>query len=238
MDLSRYKKPALQFSGGKDSLACLYLLRAHLDDLTVYWVNAGDGCPETLAVIDQVRPLIPHFVEINTDVQGWRRENGLPSDVVPANGTLLGLAYGMGETRICGRFDCCYQNLMRPMHERMLADSVDAVIRGTKQSDTGTIPAEGKTEFYDVLLPLRDWTHAEVFRYLEHVSAPVNPIYEHFKSMSAPECFGCTAWWGDGKAEYLKARHPAEYQEHRIKLESIARSVAPHLRDFELEMGS
>lgn len=238
MDLARYRNPALQFSGGKDSLACLYLLRTQLERVTVYWLNAGDGCPETLAVIAQVRRWIPRFVEIKSDVRAWRAQNGLPSDLVPANGHALGLAYGMGDTRICGRFECCFQNLMRPMHERMVADKVDAVIRGTKLSDTGQLPAEGKTEFYDILLPLRDWTHEEVFTYLDQMGAPVNPIYEHFKGLSAPECMGCTAWWGDGKAEYLRARHPQAYQEHCVKLAAIARAVTPHLRDFELEMGS
>lgn len=238
MDLSRYRNPALQCSFGKDSLACLYMLADQLERITVYWVNTGDGCPETLDIVQAVRPMIPKFVEIRTDVHAWRAENGLPSDVVPANGTLLGLAYGMGKTRIACRFDCCIQNLMKPMHDRMLADGVDAVIRGTKLSDTGKVPAEGPTGFYDVLLPLRDWTHDEVFTYLRQVGAPINPIYQHFKSISAPECFGCTAWWGDGKAEYLKARHPGAYKEYQLKLQRIAESVTPHARDFAMEMGS
>jgi len=31
----------LQLSGGKDSLACLYLLKPKWDDLIVAWVNTG-----------------------------------------------------------------------------------------------------------------------------------------------------------------------------------------------------
>lgn len=236
IDLSKYRNPALHFSGGKDSLACLYLLRDDLYRITVYWVNAGDGCPETLDVIAQVRPFIPHFVEIRTDVRAWRDANGIPSDLVPANGHAIALMYGMGAQKICGRFDCCAANLMMPMHERMLQDGVDVVIRGTKMADTGQVPVEGATGFYDVLLPLREWTHADVFDYLRQVGAPVNPIYEHFKDLSAPECFDCTAWWGDGKAEYLKARHPKAFGEYRVKLQAIAKAVSAHIGAFNEEM--
>lgn len=237
IDLSRYRNPALHFSGGKDSLACLYLLRDQLDRVTVYWVNAGDGCPETLALIEKVRASIPRFVEVRTDVKQWREVNGLPSDLVPASAHSIGVAYGLAKQKLSCRFDCCYANLMLPMHERMLADDVDAVIRGTKVADTGKLPAEGATEFYDVLLPLRDWSHQDVFDYLASVKAPFNPIYSHFKSLSAPECFGCTAWWGDGKADYLRARHPAAYVETRIKLADISRMVRAHLQELDTELG-
>lgn len=235
-DLRRFKRPALQFSGGKDSLACLYLLRDQLDRITVYWLNAGDGCPETLAVIDQVRAWIPHFVEVRSDVRAWRAEHGMPVDLVPASAHLLGVAYGMAEQRLSNRFDCCAANLMRPMHERMLADGVDAVIRGTKLSDTGTLPAEGLTPFYEIVLPLRGWTHEQVFAYLREVGAPLNPIYEHFKGISAPECFGCTAWWDDGKAAYLRARHPQQLREYQLALVDLKHELQRHLRHLQTEI--
>lgn len=238
MDIRSYRNPALHFSGGKDSLACLYLLRDHLNHLTVYWVNPGDGCPETFAVVAAVRPWIPHFVEIHSNVTEWRDQHGYPSDLVPANAHEIGVAYGMSPVRLSNRFDCCYANLMKPMHDRMLADGVDAVIRGTKRADTGTVPVEGKTEFYDVLLPLRDWSHEDVFQYLTAVGAPVNPIYEHFTDISAPECMGCTAWWGDGKARYLRARHPQAYQEHRIRLQNIQGLMRKHLAELDTELRS
>lgn len=237
IDLTQYQRPALQFSGGKDSLACLFLLRGQLDRITVYWVNTQDGCPETLAIVDQVRPWVPNFVEVTTDAKAWRSENGDPSDLVPASGHLLGQAYGLGALPLTNRFDCCYANLMLPMHARMVADGVDAVIRGTKLADTGKIPHEGPTGFYDVLLPIKDWTHAQVFAYLESVGAPRNPIYDHFTSISAPECMTCTAWWDDGKAAYFKARHPQRLGEYRVQLTRIKESLRSHLNDLEFEIG-
>jgi phosphoadenosine phosphosulfate reductase len=236
IDLTGYRRPALQFSGGKDSLACLYLLKDQLDAITVYWLNTGDGCPETRAVIDAVRDWIPHFVEITTDVRGWRETNGHPSDLVPAKAHAVGMAYGLCDFKLTTRMDCCWHNLMLPMHQRMVEDGVDLVIRGTKKADTGTVPAEGKTDFYDVLLPVVDWTHDQVFDYLDACAAPKNAIYEHFRGISAPECFGCTAWWDDGKAEYLRHLHPEFLPTYQNNLRRIAGALASHLSDLHREL--
>lgn len=237
IDLSAFKNPALHFSGGKDSLACLYLLKDQLDQLTVYWCNTGDPCPETEAVIDEVRAWIPNFVEINADVHQWKVVNGDPVDLVPSRSHFLGVAYGMSNVRLSNRFDCCFANLMLPMHQRMLADGVDCVIRGTKLCDTGTVPAEGPDDYYTILLPIKDWTHADVFAYLKEVGAPANAIYDHFTAVSAPECLNCTAWWDDNKAEYLRNRHPQTYNSYKSKLRIILSVVDTHLADIRHELG-
>lgn len=237
MDLSKYTRVALQFSGGKDSLALLYLLRGVLDRLTVYHTNTGDQCPETAAVVSQVRQWVPNFVEIRSDVRRWRAENGDPTDLLPASAHTLGVAYGMSSQRLTCRFDCCFNNLMRPMHERMIADGVDAVIRGTKLCDTGRVPAEGATGFYDVLLPLKHWSHQDVFDYLRSVGAPENPIYDTFAGISAPECFSCTAWWDDGKAAYYKALHPEYLPVYRTNLLRIAQNLQEHVAHLHAELG-
>jgi phosphoadenosine phosphosulfate reductase len=236
-DFSSFKNPALHFSGGKDSLACLYLLLEQLNDITVYWCNTGDGCPETLEVVDEVRRWIPNFIEVKSDVVGWRDTHGWPSDLVPAKSHFLGVAYGMCNTKLTNRFDCCYYNLMLPMHERMIADGVDCVIRGTKLCDTGTVPAEGETPHYTVVLPIKDWSHQDVFGYLESVGAPQNAIYNHFKGISAPECLHCTAWWDDNKAAYLRENHPQVLVDYRGRLRDIKTVVDTHLDDLIHELG-
>jgi len=236
IDITKYRRPALHFSGGKDSLACLYLARPQLDRITVYWVNPGDPCKETLSVVDSVRAWVPNFVELSTDAIAWRSANGDPSDLVPASGHELGVAYSLGARRVSSRFDCCFANLMRPMHERMLQDGVDAVIRGTKTADTGRVPAVGHTKYYDILLPIAHWTHEDVFRYLQDVGAPRNGIYDYAKGASAPECATCTAWWDDHKSAWLKATDPAKYVVYRDKLKGIRVEVVRHLADLDSEL--
>ena len=236
MDLSRFSNPALLFSGGKDSLALLYLLRDQLEHLTVYHLDTGDLCPETRAVVAEVRQWIPHFVEVQTDSRKWREANGMPTDLLPTSSEFLGVAYGMSATRMTSRFQCCWANIMKPMHDQLYADGVDCVIRGTKTADTGKVPFEGQGPDYYVMLPIRDWSHEKVFEFLKSVGAPVNPIYENFRATSAPECLTCTAWWDDGKGAYLKSRHPAEHAVYRANLLTIKKSLQSHLADLEREL--
>lgn len=230
------ERTALHFSGGKDSLACLYILRPLLHELLVYHMDTGDRCPETAAVVETVRQWVPNFIEVHSNALAWRAQFGDPTDLMPARAHALGVAYGMSEQRLTCRFDCCFQNLMRPMHERMLADGIQAVIRGTKLCDTGKVPADGKTEFYDVLLPIKNWSHQDVFDYLKSVGAPENPIYAHFKSISAPECFTCTAWWDDNKAAYYKALHPQQLTVYRSNLLRHAQIIQSHIADLDTEL--
>lgn len=231
------KRSALQFSGGKDSLACLYLLKPWvLAGLPVYWTHTGDTIPETLEVIEQVRAWIPDFRVIQADVLQWKAKHGIPSDVTTAQASWIGQQYGMTEAKLVGRFDCCWHNLMQPMHQRMLDDGIELVIRGTKLADTGRVPANGATEHYDVLLPLVNWSHDQVFAYLEEVGAPKSAVYEHFKAISAPECLHCSAWWDDGKAQYLKQLHPGEVNQYRVSLQSIRAELAKRMQELDNEL--
>lgn len=231
------RRAALQFSGGKDSLACLYLLKPWvMAGLPVYWTHTGDTIPETLAVVERVRQWVPDFRVIEADVLAWKRAHGTPSDVTTAHATWMGQQYAMTDTQLVGRFDCCWHNLMKPMHDRMLADGVDLVIRGTKLADTGKVPANGATEHYDVLLPLLNWSHAQVFDYLNEVDAPISPVYQHFKAISAPECLHCSAWWDDGKAQYLKQLHPEKVQQYQVSLQQIRAELSKRLQELDSEL--
>jgi 3'-phosphoadenosine 5'-phosphosulfate sulfotransferase (PAPS reductase)/FAD synthetase len=81
--IGRHAKPILQFSGGADSLACLWLLREHWPRLTVVWVNTGDCFPETSELMRKVRELVPHFHEVRSDQPAQIRRWGYPVDVLP-----------------------------------------------------------------------------------------------------------------------------------------------------------
>lgn len=231
------RRAALQFSGGKDSMACLALLEPYVQrGLPVYWAHTGDTIPETLEVVEQVRTAVPDFRVVQADVMAWKRQHGIPSDVTTAQSSEMGAHYAMSETRLAGRFDCCWANLMQPMHERMLADGIDLVIRGTKLADTGRVPASGITGQYEVWLPLLHWSHEEVFDLCARMAMPRNAVYDHFKSISAPECLHCSAWWDDGKAAYLKARHPDKVGQYAASLQEIRAELARRVAELESEL--
>jgi 3'-phosphoadenosine 5'-phosphosulfate sulfotransferase (PAPS reductase)/FAD synthetase len=226
---------ALQFSGGKDSLAVAHLLRPHWDRLTFYHVDTGDLLPEVREIVDQVEAMVPVFHRIETNSADWMTRFGLPSDLVPTTCTPAGVAIGAGGRRIVDRFDCCASNIMAPMHARMLADGVTLVIRGTKRADFARMPAEsGPTGGgYDLWLPLQEWSHADVFAYLREVGAPICRVYDD--KVNAPECATCPAWWSEGRNGYLKAHHPNLHATYRQKLATVASEVAPLWAALEAE---
>ena len=231
------RKAALQFSGGKDSLACLHLLRPWVEaGLPVYWTCTGDTIPETLAVVDAVRAWVPDFREIHADVLVWKQIHGLPSDVVTAQSTWIGQVYGMTDTKLVGRFDCCQANLMQPMHDRMLADGIEVVIRGTKLADTGKVPQAAPGDPYELLMPLLNWSHEQVFDFLRSRGIPVSAVYDSFKSISAPECLHCTAWWDDGKGAYLKQLHPDKVDQYRVGLQTIRAELQRRVQELDMEI--
>lgn len=234
--LQRHSKIALQLSGGKDSLACLYLMRPYLDRITVYWLNTGRTFPETEQTIKTVREFIPQFVEIASDVENVHQQFGIPSDIVPASGTLLGRVVGHDTPLIQDRYSCCFQTIMRPMHERMYADGVTLIIRGQRNDDAVKSPLrsgmmDGGIEY---LFPVEDWTTKQVFAYLESEQAPIPRFYEMLDE--APDCMNCSAWWEKGAVKYLKRYHYPEYQEVQRRFEIINHAVSEHIGNFNKEV--
>jgi phosphoadenosine phosphosulfate reductase len=233
---SRGGNVALQFSGGKDSLALAYLLRPHWECLTLYHVDTGDLLPEVREIVDMVEAMVPNFQRIETDAKGWTAAIGLPSDLVPTTSTRAGLAIGASRQPIVDRFDCCASNIMAPMHERMVADGIKLVIRGTKRVDVPRLPAEdGDTGMgYALWLPLLTWSNDDVFAYLREVGAPICRVYEHH--VQAPECATCPAWWSEGRAAYLSKHHPDLFSAYRAKLALVAAEVTPHWQALQTEV--
>lgn len=198
---------ALELSGGKDSVACLYLLRDRLNDITVYWLNTGDNFPETLAVISECRKIIPHFVEVVSDVAQWRAINGTPSDVVPSTGWQVHLPLEDGEIRVSDSYLCCAHNIMNPLHERVLADGNTTIIRGQKLSDKhkSFIRSGDVVDGITFEFPVEGWNDDEVFRFLNRVGAPIHDCY--LTGDHGADCMHCTGWWEHSNSELLE-RHP------------------------------
>lgn len=234
--LDRHGRGALHFSGGKDSLALVYLLRPHWDRLTLYHVDAGDLLPEVREIVDMVEGMVPDFRRIETSSAKSMTTIGMPSDLVPTTSTAFGLVIGASKQRLIDRFDCCAINLMMPMHHRMIEDRMPLVIRGTKRADLARLPAvSGDTSLgYELWLPLQEWSHDQVFDFLREVGAPICRVYEH--RVNAPECATCPAWWSEGRAEYLAKHHPDLFAIYRAKLAIVAREVTPHWRALEKEL--
>jgi phosphoadenosine phosphosulfate reductase len=231
--LARHDRVALQLSGGRDSIAVLYLLRPWLDRITVYWVNTGAAMPETIALMAQLRTWIPHFVEVLGDQPGHIERFGIPSDLVPTSATPVGrLVSGSIMPAIQDRYTCCINVIMLPMQKAMLADGITLIIRGQKNADKLKSSSRSGTREYgaELLFPIEDWTSADVMAYLRSQGAPIPRFYDTLNS--APDCLTCTAYWEEGHAAYLAQHHPFEHAIVQKRLDLIMRAAAPHIAQF------
>lgn len=234
---ARHENIALQVSGGRDSLACLYLLKPYWHRLTVYWCNTGAPFPETVKIMGAVRALVPRFVEIEGDQPAVVAGFGLPSDIVPASATPIGLmGSGGAGPLIQDRYSCCSRVFMLPMHERMVADGITLVIRGQKAADALKSPIRsGHVDLgIEYLFPIEDWTAADVMDFLKAEGAPIPRFYEMLDG--APDCTTCSAYWENGAAKYLKRYHPEAFAEVQRRLDIINIAVAPSIAHFNEEV--
>jgi 3'-phosphoadenosine 5'-phosphosulfate sulfotransferase (PAPS reductase)/FAD synthetase len=234
--LDKHQRIALQFSGGKDSLAVAFLLKPYWDRVVFYHTDSGDLLPEVREIVEAIASEVPNFRRIPGDVAAWQERYGLPSDLVPTSSTPMGRMAGFGKVSIQDRFTCCACNIMQPLHDAMRADQITLAIRGTKRSDMRRLPHEGGDTAlgYHLWLPLIEWSDADVFAYLREVGAPICRVYEH--KVQSPECATCPAWWNEGRATYLSKHHPALLDVYRAKLTAVAAEIFPHYDAMQAEL--
>lgn len=220
---ARHERVAFQFSGGRDSTAALYLLKDFWGLMRVFHLDAGEQFPETRRVVERVGRDVKIEV-IKSDVNAYRERVGLASDLVPADNTPVGRLVSGRTIKIVGRYDCCRDNIMLPMHRRMVEEGITLIIRGQRDEDyahppfrSGGVDPQTGLEF---LYPIESWTGAEVDQYLKANELPVADYYpEGVKN--GPECMGCTAWWDDGRLQYMKRFHPKEHAAYKERIKAI-----------------
>lgn len=220
----RHDRIGFQFSGGRDSVAALYLLRPYWDRMTVYHLDTGDQYPELKAVVEQVRKDVPITV-IHSNSPAYRESVAWPSDVVPVDNSLTGRLISGQEQALVSRYECCFANLMAPMHGRMLADGVKLIIRGSRDEDYA-VPPTRSGDFKDgieVLYPVQSWSTADVDDYVAEHGLPNAAYYAH-GAAHGPECMGCTAWMDDNRVNFLERFYPERLKELMEK-QAVIRSL-------------
>lgn len=237
--IDRHERIALEFSGGRDSLACLFLMQPYWDRLTVYWCNAGDPFPETLATIARVRALVPNFVEIQGKQPEVIAQHGIPTDILPASRTPMGIVGSGNQAQpMQDRYSCCLRSVMLPMHERMFADGITLIIRGQKNADKlkGILRSGDVDAGIEFFYPIETWTTKEVMAFLRNQPIDVPRFYEMLNT--APDCMTCSGYWEEGVSAYLKRYHYPQYQIVQQRLEEINAAVSESIQHFNQEVGA
>ncbi len=226
------KKTALQFSGGKDSLALLHLFKPYLHLLTVYYTNAGDAFPETLTSVEWAKTIAPNFVEIEGRRQLVEKHFGWATDLVTAGSTDIGHSAGDQDPKLIDRYSCCFESMMRPMFERMMADGIEVIVRGQKNDDKHKGPARSGDVAGPILLlyPLEDWSDEVVFDYLNTHSIPLPRFYQGGMN-SGGDCLTCTGWLEHNQMQYLRKHHPEAAKVVLYRINKIKKAVD---RSYEL----
>lgn len=229
--LNRHAKPILFFSGGKDSLACLMLLRDFWDQITVAWANPGAPHPEVLEYMQKIRERVPHFVEIQGNQPDWILRQGWPSDVVPIRASRDGeLGAGVQGIRIQSYTSCCWANMWEPMQRFVEASGSNLIIMGQRREEG--LKNRLRDDVYQVIEgvaywhPINDWSRSTVFEYLESIDEPLPPFYKE-GAESSTDCWNCTAYLDHGKARFakLKRDNPEGFQELTDVLRGIANEI-------------
>jgi phosphoadenosine phosphosulfate reductase len=187
---------ALQFSGGKDSLACLHLWRDKLDETVVIWCNSGAAYPDTIEQMERVKSWVPNFLEVRGNQPAVIERYGYPSDVVPVLSSPHAFRVDTRTGPMIQSFmDCCARSLWAPMFNAVKQMGITRVVRGQRNDErlTGPVRNGDVVDGIEYALPIQDWTEAEVFAYLREVGAEI-PAYYETGERTSRDCWSCTAF--------------------------------------------
>ena len=227
----------LWFSGGKDSMACLYLLRHSLSEITVLFLNTGKYYPEHVATVEKARAMCPNWIEVTADRDAQWNANGLPADLVPIDWTRYGQQFSSRkQTTVQSYLQCCFENITAPLLAKSKELGATVIIKGQRTEDSHRSTAKNGDVVEGITYshPIEDWTTAEVLAYLRE---QMGELPEHYAlEHSSMDCYDCTAYAAHShdRVAYMRERHPAMYADYAGKLSRLCAAINTPLEHYRL----
>lgn len=214
----------LALSGGKDSMACLFLMKASLD--CAIYVDTGFSYPETRRVIDEARKHVD-VVTVKSDRRIQNEQAGLPSDVVPIDWTSYGQTLsGKKSVTVQSYLNCCQKNLCEPLFTEAKRLGATELVFGQRESEGHKSTAKNGDEVFGIvrLHPIEQWTDAEVMKFLAgHMAIPDHFSIKH----SSLDCYDCTAYRKESadRIEWMREAHPPLFKDYKQRADSLSSAI-------------
>ena len=226
---NRHEKVALMFSGGRDSLACLHLIKDYLDKTILIWVNTGAAFPEIIEMMKVIRSSVPNFLEVQTDQPASIAKHGYPADIVPISYSSYGQACTKSKPiKIRSYMECCHDNFWKPADDTARKLGVTAIVRGQRSDEAHRSPFKSGDTFdgIEYYFPIKDWDNSKVTKFLEANNVEITERLS--MAHSSLDCWNCTAYCGDSKErmKYIKKFHPEKHKEVTSIIRQISQAVA------------
>lgn len=227
--MAGHDRAVLQFSGGKDSTALLYMARPWLDRIDVVHVDTGSMFPH---MADHVRATADRLgvalTVLRSDSAAWTAAHGLPADIVPTESAEAAPYIAERRPRLVNYMACCHANLMAPMHDYVARSGVTLVLRGSKAADARVGVPDGHVEGgIGYRQPLWSWTDADVFAYLRRKRVDLPAQYAAGVN-DGLDCWFCPAHLAHGGVEklmYLRQAHPDLWPSIAANIRTVAESA-------------
>lgn len=220
---------ALAFSGGKDSMACLHLLREELD--CAIYIDTGFSYPETREMVNYAASLVPMHI-VQSDRTAQQARSGYPADIVPVEWTAVGQAMTHRKSvMIQPSVLCCYENLALPLLVKAKALGVTRLVYGQRAEELhrGTAKNGDLIDGILRLHPIEDWTRQQVLDYLAtKMTVPPHFSFQH----SSLDCYDCTAFMAQSidRIAWMKERYPVQYVSYATRANAITDCLAEALQ--------
>jgi 3'-phosphoadenosine 5'-phosphosulfate sulfotransferase (PAPS reductase)/FAD synthetase len=157
--------------GGKDSTAAAFLLRPHWDRIRFYHWDTGDLLPEVRSVVGELAKILPNLTTLHGDVGRWIAATGCRPTWCRTRRMHVG-SHG-GEGRASSAVTIAAGPTPWPDLPAHPPDGHTLLIRGTKHADMPRLPMRSGQvlDGIELLLPIADWSDADVMAYLREVGA-------------------------------------------------------------------